>query len=40
MIQEAEYRYLEERLEYFEDLAFKMEDLYDELNNLAELLEK
>ena len=37
LIQESEYRYLEERQEYFEDLAFKMEDLYDELNDLAEL---
>lgn len=40
LIQESEYRYLEERQEYFKDLAFKMEDLYDELNNLAELLEE
>ena len=40
LIQESEYRYLEERMEYFEDLAFEMEDLYDELNELAELSEE
>ena len=33
LIQKSEYRYLEERLEYFENLAFEMEDLYDELND-------
>ena len=40
LIQKSEYRYLEERLEYFENLAFKMEDLYDKLNDLAELSEE
>ena len=40
LIQESEYRYLEERLEYFENLAVEMEDLYDELNDLAELSEE
>ena len=40
LIQKSEYRYLEERLEYFENLAFEMEDLYDELNDLAELSEE
>ena len=33
LIQKSEYRYLEKRLEYFENLAFEMEDLYDELND-------
>ncbi len=40
LIQKSEYRYLEKRLEYFENLAFEMEDLYDELNDLAELSEE
>ena len=40
LIQKSEYRYLEERLEYFENLAFEMENLYDELNYLAELSEE
>ena len=40
LIQKSEYRYLEERLEYFENLAFEMEDLYDELNDLSELLKE
>lgn len=40
LIQKSEYRYLEERLEYFENLAVEMEDLYDELNDLAELSEE
>ena len=40
LIQKAEYRYLEKRLEYFENLSFKMEDLYDKLNDLAELTEE
>ena len=40
MIQKSEYRYLEERLEYFENLAFEMEDLYDKLNELSELYEE
>lgn len=40
LIQKSEYRYLEERLEYFENFAFEMENLYDELNYLAELSEE
>lgn len=40
LIRKSEYRYLEERLEYFENLAFEMEDLYDKLNELSELYEE